>query len=391
VVRRAVRMFRFCGQVLLGLSSLLVCAQQVPETPEVPPNYTFDLQTAARLRPQLMAQSIPATGSFSTGKIVFEQLLKHIDRPSSTKFKWELRIVPDDQFNAYSSPDGAIYVETGLARLAGSSPGLWAAMLSHEIAHVLRRDWARRYLYRQSLESGSAIVIGGTGAAVGPDAHWSDAQNASQEFARFCRQLEIEADREGLSLMALAGYHPDFVPALHHLLHAQSSHAAQSSSSLAAMHPCWEERDRDLNRAYLDAGIEFERRWKDWYASPGGNPPTLVFAETPTVKKARNETTGAKEWELSVPMHCENLVGTIEVVLETEHETRNASSPAKITRRIDSEPPADSEKSQLSGCTSPRTTITFSLGNPSASWTDVYILDASGKVLARADVPKLPR
>jgi len=392
VVRRTVRTFRSCGKLVLCFACTVgAWAQQAPETRQVPRNYTFDLETAARLRPQLMAQSIPPTGSYSAGRIVFDHLIKQLPNPSVPKFKWELRIVEDDQFNAYSSPDGTIFVETGLARLAASSPGLWAALLSHEIAHVLRRDWARRYLYQKSLEAGSAIVIAGPGAAIGPDAHWSDAQSASIEFARFCRQLEIEADREGLSLMALAGYHPDFVPALHHLLHAQRSHAAQSSSSLAAMHPCWEERDRDLNRAYTDAGIEFERRWKDWYASPGGNPPTLVFAETPTVRKARNESTGARQWELSVPMHCENLVGTIQVVLEAEPGTRNAASPASITRaRIDGEPAADSQESQLSGCTSPRTTITFTIGNAGAPWTDVYILDASGKVLARTDIPKLP-
>ena len=38
---------------------------------------------------------------------------------------------------------------------------------------------------------------------------------------RFGRQMELDADREGLMMMAHAGYHPDFVPALHHLLHAR--------------------------------------------------------------------------------------------------------------------------------------------------------------------------
>jgi len=50
---------------------------------------------------------------------------------------------------------------------------------------------------------------------------------------------------------------------------------------------------------------------------------------------------------------------------------------------------------QLSGCTSPRTTVTFNLDESfpqeefAAHWTDIYVLDASGAVLARADVPKL--
>ena len=65
--------------------------------------------------------------------------------------------------------------------------------------------------------------------------------------------------------MAQAGYHPDFVASLHHLLHAQGMAA---SKSLYAMHPCWEERDKELTRAYTDASIEFEHLWREWYSSP---------------------------------------------------------------------------------------------------------------------------
>lgn len=411
----------------LALLLCLFCAlpalgQQILEEPRIPSNFNLDLQTAARLRSELMAQSTPATGRYAIGRLVFDRLIEQLPKPSAKefgkKFAWELRIVADDQgknddqFNAYSSPDGTIYVETGLAELAGPSAGLWAAILSHEIAHVVRRDWARRYLYQKSLESGSAatIVLGDPGmpSASGSDSHWSDSQKASENLGRFCRQLEIEADRDGLMLMARAGYHPDFVPALHHRLHAQGSGAAPAS--LYAMHPCWEERDRELNRAYVDASIEFEHRWLQWYASPGGNPPVVVFADAPIVRKTGATRTGldkktSKEWEIQIPMRCRNLVGAVEVVLRAASTSRPApeagavSGTASATGSIvGSEliPDSDSELRQLTGCTSPRTTITFTLadssapGKPAARWTDVYVLDAWGAVLARADLPKLP-
>ncbi|MGO9085955.1 MAG: M48 family metalloprotease [Candidatus Sulfotelmatobacter sp.] len=370
----------------LSLLLFLFCAlpafgQQILDGPQIPANFNLDLETAARLRPQLVAQSMPATGRYATGRLVFDRLREQVPRPSVTKFAWELRIVDDDQFNAYSSPDGTIYVETGLARLAGPSAGLWAAILSHEIAHVVRRDWARRYLYQKSLESGSAatIVLGDPGL---PSASWTDSQKASEDMGAFCRQMEIEADREGLLLMARAGYHPDFVPALHHLLHAQGSGA--TAASLYAMHPCWEERDRELSRAYIAASIEFEHRWPEWFASPGGNPPVVVFAEAPTVRK-----TGSKEWEIQIAMRCENLAGAVEVVLRDKSASWNVAHP----ERLPDQPDSDSELRQLTGCTSPRTTITFTLATsdgskPRARWTDVYVLDAWGTVLARTDVPK---
>jgi len=365
--------------LLWTVSSL---AQQTLNTPDVPEKFNLDMQTAARLRPQLMAQSIAASGRYATGRLVFERLVEQVHVLSALKIVWQLRIVEDDQLNAYSSPDGTVYVESGLAQLAGPSTGLWAAILSHEIAHVVRRDWARRYLFQKSLESGSGatIVLGDPGL---PTSSWADSKKSSQDMAGFCRQLEIAADLEGLMLMARAGYHPDFVPALHHLLHAQGSGA--KSASLYAMHPCWEARDRELEHAFVTASIDFGHRWPESYASPGGNPPTVVFAEDPIIRK-----TAGKEWQIQIPMRCQNLAGAVEVVLRAN---ARGGEVARLEQLPESGEAAESELRQLTGCTSPKTTITFTLSDTqdrTTAWTDVYVLDAWGSVLSRADLPKLP-
>lgn len=363
----------------------LSATAQILSTSEVPPQFKLDLETAARLKPELMAQSVAAKGRYAAGQLVFDSLVQQVAPVSNLKPAWQLRIVEDGLLNAYASPDGTLYVENGLASVAGASTGLWAAILSHEIAHVVRRDWARRYLYEKQLQSGSgaAIVLGDPGL---PSASWTDSAKASADMGKFCRQMELEADRDGLMLMAKAGYHPDFVPALHHLLHVRGK--GPSSSSLYAMHPCWEERDRELSGAYAEAGIEFEHRWPEWYASPGGNPPVVVFADVPTLRK-----NGAKQWEIQVPMRCQNLVGAVEVVLRadptTTAGTRAAQLPGAQSREY--------EVRQLTGCTSPRTTVVFPLAEltdkqkPGTQWTDVYVIDSWGAVLARADLPKLPR
>jgi len=379
----------FLFWLALGLLwALSASGQQIVDT-SIPPNFNLDLETAARLRPQLTAQSMAATGSYATGQLVFDQLLKQVRTPSAAKFAWELRIVDDGELNAYSSPDGSIYVESGLGQLAGASTGLWAAILSHEIAHVLRRDWARRYLYQKSLQSDSAVTIA-LGDPGLPSASWTDSQAAAANLGRFCRQLEIEADRDGLVLMARAGYHPDFVPALHHLLHAQGSGAAPAS--LYAMHPCWEERDHELRRAYFEASVEFEHRWPEWYASPGGNPPVVVFAEAPTVRPTLQKN-GSKQWEVDVPMRCQNLVGVVEVVLRAG-SAADVVEPSGLFPNLQQ---SGFEQRQLTGCTSLKTTVTFTVDDAShrskrgANSTRVYVLDAWGAILARAEVPRLPR
>jgi hypothetical protein len=355
---------------------------QTPDIPEVPSQFKLDIETASRLKPELMAQSIAATGRYAIGQLVLEQLVAHVQPGSSLGARWQLRIVEDGQLNAYASPDGTLYVASGLALLAGPSAGLWAAILSHEIAHVTRRDWARRYLYQRQLESNSAaIVIGDPGQ---PSASWTDADKASTDLGRFCRQMEIEADRDGLMLMARAGYHPDFVPALHHMLHARGNDP--QNPSLYAMHPCWDERDRELTGVYSEASIAFEHRWPEWYASPGGNPPIVVFADPPHLKKI-----GSREWQIQVPMRCQNLAGAVEVVLQADPQRKHIMRFGQLSDADNS----DGGVRQLTGCTSPRTTVVFTLADlpakqGGARWTDVYIVDAWGSVLTRADLPKFP-
>lgn len=197
---------------------------------------------------------------------------------------------------------------------------------------------------------------------------------------------QVAAATYGTEMMARAGFHPDFVPALYHLIHAQASRPENTTAY--SMHPCWEDRDRDLSHAYVQASVEFARRWPEWYASPGGNPPVIVFAYQPTIKKI-----GKKQWEILVPMRCENLAGAVEVVLRSEAERREKISLERLPVAAEGE----REQRQLTGCTSPTATVSFTIADPAANkqsqtrWTDVYVIDAWGGILARADLPKFFR
>ncbi len=363
------------------LWTLPAMCQESPAPLEVPDKFDLDLKTAARLRPRFLAESSAASGRYEVGHLVFERLITQLQPPNSRKHSWELRILDDDLLNAFASPEGTIYVARGLAQLAGPSTGLWAAILSHEIAHVVRRDWARRYLYEQSLRQGSTLVLGDSATPAGT---WADTQSTSAAFAQFCRQMELDADLASLMMMARAGYHPDFAAALHHLMHSESLNA--SGTSPYAMHPRWEQRDRDLQRAYVDASLEFGHRWPEWYASPGGNPPIVVFEQDPRVKKNGSDT-----WEIQVPLRCQNLAGAVEVVVRSRGNKNESRSRDHSAEQLSS---SGQEIRQLTGCTSPITTVTFTITREqklAERWTDVYVLDAWGTVLSRADLPKLHR
>ena len=57
------------------------------------------MQTATRLRPKLMADSVSAAGRYSTGKLVFDRLLETLPAEMH-KFAGQIRVVENDQLNA---------------------------------------------------------------------------------------------------------------------------------------------------------------------------------------------------------------------------------------------------------------------------------------------------
>ncbi len=320
-----------------------------------------------------MSESEEPNGVHIIGTTVLRRLTRQVsvaDRPDS--FSWEVRInkLPGEP-NAFSSPDGTIYIDRSLAQILGAHPGLWAAALSHEIAHILRRDWARRYIYEKFLQNESVPVISlGDFANSGS---WTDSTGMAHMTSQFLQEMEIDADTYGLMLMARAGYHPDFMFSLHHLLRAQTDEKHPTDSS----HPRWSPREEMLRNAYFAAGHEYDRLWPETYTSPGGNPPVLVSTGEPSTKKHH-----ARDLEVRVTLRCTNLSGAVEVVLAVE-TAHNA------TRRT------LSESRQLTGCTSNNTLITFPLAPDdlnavSSAVADIYVIDDHGDLLSRSDEIKLP-
>lgn len=125
---------------------------------------------------------------------------------------WEFRVIDDSrQINAFALPGGKVAVYTGLLPVARDDAGL-AAVLGHEIAHVIARHGGERVSQGLLVQTGLTATMAalsrgdpqtvrsvgsllGAGAAVGFILPWS-------------REQESEADHIGLILMAKAGYDP---------------------------------------------------------------------------------------------------------------------------------------------------------------------------------------
>lgn len=158
-------------------------------------------------------------------------------------FAWEFNVIKDDKTaNAFAMPGGKIAVYTGLFPISQSDTGL-AVVMSHEIAHVIARHGNERMSQGLIAQFGSAalsvalsdspaltqkifMTSYGAGAQVGV-------------MLPFSRLHESEADRIGIVLMAIAGYHPREAI---HFWERMAADGGQRPPQLLSTHPNPEKR-----------------------------------------------------------------------------------------------------------------------------------------------------
>src|SRR5574342_575329 len=128
------------------------------------------------------------------------------------EYKWEYRLIQDDQqVNAFALPGGKVAVYTGILPITKDENGL-AAVLGHEIGHVVARHGGERVsqqmLVNVGLETTMAALSQGNPATVQAIASLLGAGATVGVLLPCSRAQESEADHLGLILMAKAGYDP---------------------------------------------------------------------------------------------------------------------------------------------------------------------------------------
>lgn len=117
---------------------------------------------------------------------------------------YKITVLNSPSVNAFSLPDGHLYVTRGVLALANDSSEI-AAILAHEMAHVT----ARHAMQRVELEKSSALFSRVASEVLNDPAGSQQLQEKSKlSLASFSRQQEFEADSIGVRTMAKAGYDP---------------------------------------------------------------------------------------------------------------------------------------------------------------------------------------
>ena len=129
-----------------------------------------------------------------------------IVRNSDAKVPFTIKVVQDDQINAFALPGGYFYVNTGLI-LAADNEAELAGVMAHEIAHVAARHATKNATRAEliNLASIPLIFLGGpAGLAIREVAGIA----VPMSFLKFSRDAEREADLLGLEYEYAAGYDP---------------------------------------------------------------------------------------------------------------------------------------------------------------------------------------
>ena len=164
---------------------------------------------------------------------------------------WEFKVIDDPKTaNAFALPGGKVAVYTGILPVTRDEAGL-AAVMGHEVAHVLARHSAERVSRQLALESGAQLI--GTVIGVNPQlTQMGGAILVSAIQLPWGRAQESEADHLGLIYMAKAGYDPRAARDLWTRM-AQASQGGSRPPEFLSTHPSEETRIRQIDGWLPDA------------------------------------------------------------------------------------------------------------------------------------------
>jgi predicted Zn-dependent protease len=170
-----------------------------------------------------------------------------------------VHVVKDESANAFALPNGGIYVTTQLLCILDSEAEL-ASILGHELthytnAHALREQ--RSNNHKSAFARGAGAVLGILVAVAGARSgvNTGDAVQLPQQaldlwvmasVSGYSRDLEREADHEGLRRMVAAGYDADEAVKAFEQLKTAAPEDAKESSPMFASHPKLEDRIASL-------------------------------------------------------------------------------------------------------------------------------------------------
>ncbi len=146
-------------------------------------------------------KTMPINTEIDINERVEKILAKIVSVADRQDVVYSIRVIDEDEMNAFSLPGGYIYINKGLIDRVGNDDQL-AAVIAHELAHVVAKHSMKRLqgAYGATLLTGAAIFSGSGELAAGVSLA------SSSLLFQNSREDEFEADRLGIKYMRQAGY-----------------------------------------------------------------------------------------------------------------------------------------------------------------------------------------
>ena len=167
-------------------------------------------------------------------------------KTSRADLPWQFAVVNTDVVNAFALPGGFIYVNRGLIARTHNESEL-AAVVSHEIEHVVRRHSIQQMEKAQGANIGVSLACRLTNICSHTTAQVAIEVGGAAMFARFGRAAEAEADSGGFQNEVRAGLDPRGMLSFFTRLLAEEQHHNVMLSWFAD-HPGTEDRIAEVQR-----------------------------------------------------------------------------------------------------------------------------------------------
>ncbi len=175
-------------------------------------------------------------------------------------YKWEFNLIEDKKMvNAWCMPGGKVAVYTGILPYTRNEKGL-AVVVGHEVAHAIARHGNER------MSQGLLVNLGGMALSVALAEKPALTRQLSMAafglgasvgiLLPYSRTHESEADRIGLTLMAMAGYDPrEAVP----FWRRMNKKTGARPPEFLSTHPAPETRIEDI-KTYISETMPYYRK-----------------------------------------------------------------------------------------------------------------------------------
>jgi predicted Zn-dependent protease len=165
-------------------------------------------------------------------------------------YSWEFKLIDEQIVNAWAMPGGKVAFYTGILPIAEHERGV-ALIMGHEIAHALANHGQQRMSKGYIQQGGavlSAVALSQTDLEPELQQGFMLAYGMGSQgiIMAYSRKHETEADKIGITLMAMAGYNPDDAYKLWERMSAASN--GEQPPEFISTHPSYETRIDNLKK-----------------------------------------------------------------------------------------------------------------------------------------------